>query len=73
MDQSIYQAMGKFEAKIQSLENSVERLEGAVDKLALALADTKSGWKLLLSLAALSSLVGLTIHKPIDILLSLFK
>ncbi len=65
--------LGKFEAKIASLEKSVERLELCVEKLALAMSENKNGWQILLMLGSISAIIGSTLHKPIEALISLFK
>jgi tetrahydromethanopterin S-methyltransferase subunit B len=74
MDQNqIFQAIGEFKAKIDSLEKSVSRLEACVDKLASSMSDNKTVWQLLLSVCAISSIIGAAIHKPIELLLGMFK
>ncbi len=72
-DNDIFISMGKFEAKIDALEKTVERLEGCVEKLTLAMANSKNGWQLLMSFSAVSAILGSVAHKPIELILGLFK
>jgi intein-encoded DNA endonuclease-like protein len=72
-DSELFLMIGKFEAKIESLEHSLDKLEKCVVSLTEAMADNKGSWRVLVSLAAVSSLLGAFAHKPIDIILGLFK
>ncbi len=72
-DTDIFRSIGKFEAKIASLEKAVDRLEVCVDTITNAMAENRGSWRFLLSLAAISSLIGAVAHRPVEILLNLFK
>lgn len=69
----LFLMIGKFEAKIESLETSLSKLEGCVVKLTEAMADNKGSWRVLVSLASLSAALGSLAHKPIETLLGLFQ
>lgn len=69
----IFHAIGKFEAKISALENSLEKLEASVSKLTEAMGESKNGWKLLMGLASVAAIIGATAHKPIELILGIFK
>lgn len=69
----IFLAMGKFEAKINALEKTVDRLEICIERLTVAMGDNKGGWQLLFALAAVSSVLGAAVHKPIEMILSVFR
>jgi hypothetical protein len=72
-DSELFLMIGKFEAKIESLEHSLDKLETCVVKLTEAMADNKGSWRVLVSLAAASSLLGAFAHKPLEFILGFLK
>lgn len=72
-DANLFHTIGKFESKIESLERSVERLEGIVVKLAHSMETNKGSWRILMALGAASAFFGVMAHKPIELLMELFK
>ena len=59
-------SIGRFEAKIDSLEKSVAKLENCVSKMAETMADNKGGWRLVMMLVS-TVLVALFGQSPADL------
>ncbi len=71
-DDIVY-AMGEFRTRIESLERTLDRLEICVNKLTSTVSDNKSVWQVLITVATVSAAVGAVVHKPFQLLLSLFQ
>ncbi len=69
----LFHTIGKFEAKIDALEKTVERLESMVTRLVHSMEVNKGSWRVLASVTVMAGVLGGVAYKPIELLLGMFK
>lgn len=73
MSDDVQRDLGKFEAQIEALQESVAKLQGTVEVLAEAIQSAKGGWRTLMWLGGAASVLGASLFHLFDLLLKSIK
>lgn len=63
MSEDVQRDLGKHEAKIETMDDRIARLETKVDTLIAAVEQAKGGWKILMGVSAASSALTAVVFK----------